>query len=302
MKPKIATLGLAWAAALSPGIAAESGPAYTSDNRLVLPADYREWIFLSSGLDMNYAEAPPATTKGSNFGNVFVNPEAYRAFVQSGLWPDKTILVLENRTGSSRGSINKHGKFQTDVWGMEFHVKDAGVWTFYATNGNEPAKKIPERANCYSCHEQHAAVDTTFVQFYPTLLPIAKAKGTLSPAYLKADAPMKKQSAIPSTQTILRAALDDLEQGRPSYDRMTPDAARALRADLRQYLQDVVAKLGPLKSVYAMGSAAPDAQDPSLEQYQATYDRGWIQWRIAVQPDGTISRLVAHSVNAPGTD
>lgn len=40
-------------------------------------------------------------------------------------------------------------------------------------------------ADCYSCHEQHAAVDTTFVQFYPTLLEIAKQKKTLSPSYLK---------------------------------------------------------------------------------------------------------------------
>jgi hypothetical protein len=30
-------------------------------------------------------------------------------------------------------------------------------------------------------------VDTTFVQFYPTLLPIAKAKGTLTSAYLKEE-------------------------------------------------------------------------------------------------------------------
>ena len=29
----------------------------------------------------------------------------------------------------------------------------------------------------------HGAVDKTFVQFYPTLLPIAKDKGTLSAAY-----------------------------------------------------------------------------------------------------------------------
>jgi hypothetical protein len=41
---------------------------------------------------------------------------------------------------------------------------------------------------CYSCHEQHAAVDTTFVQFYPTLLEIAKKKGTLAPGYLKEEA------------------------------------------------------------------------------------------------------------------
>jgi hypothetical protein len=44
---------------------------------------------------------------------------------------------------------------------------------------------IPVSADCYSCHAAHAAVDTTFVQFYPTLLPIAKGKGTLSAAYQK---------------------------------------------------------------------------------------------------------------------
>ena len=44
---------------------------------------------------------------------------------------------------------------------------------------------IPTSADCYTCHAAHAAVDTTFVQFYPTLLPIAEHKGTLSPAYQK---------------------------------------------------------------------------------------------------------------------
>jgi acyl carrier protein phosphodiesterase len=47
---------------------------------------------------------------------------------------------------------------------------------------------VPTEAACYSCHTQHAAVDTTFVQFYPTLLEIAKKKGTLSPAYVKETA------------------------------------------------------------------------------------------------------------------
>ncbi len=30
-------------------------PQYTGDNKLLLPADYREWIFLSSGLGMSYS-------------------------------------------------------------------------------------------------------------------------------------------------------------------------------------------------------------------------------------------------------
>jgi hypothetical protein len=50
---------------------------------------------------------------------------------------------------------------------------------------------VPIEANCYKCHEAHAAVDTTFVQFYPTLLPIAKSKGTLSAGYQKESAASK---------------------------------------------------------------------------------------------------------------
>jgi hypothetical protein len=38
-------------------------------------------------------------------------------------------------------------------------------------------------AGCNACHSKNAAVEHTFVQFYPTLLEIAKAKGTLNPSY-----------------------------------------------------------------------------------------------------------------------
>ena len=41
--------------------------------------------------------------------------------------------------------------------------------------------------DCYSCHEQHGAVDTTFVQFYPTLIKLAEQKGTLRAAYKKEE-------------------------------------------------------------------------------------------------------------------
>ena len=76
--------------------------------------------------------------------------------------------------------------------GLELHVKDGarfpGKWAFFGFNGENTAKAIPTSADCYSCHAQHAAVDTTFVQFYPTLLPIAKEKRSLSASYLKETA------------------------------------------------------------------------------------------------------------------
>src|SRR5438552_2139533 len=76
-------------------ISTESGPVYESDGRLKLPANYREWIFLSSGLDMSYSA--PSAADHSMFDNVFAEPTAYREFVRTGTWPDGTSLVLEAR-------------------------------------------------------------------------------------------------------------------------------------------------------------------------------------------------------------
>jgi len=165
-------------------------PVYTADGRLVFPTNYREWIYLTTGMDMDY-NPDPAMAGHSMFDNVFVNPEAYKAFVATGTWPDKTMLVLEGRMAANRGSINKAGHYQTsDVMMRSVHVKDErfpGKWAFFGYDEGKPSKLIPKEAECYSCHEQHGAVDTTFVQFYPTLLEIAKKKGTLSPGYLKEE-------------------------------------------------------------------------------------------------------------------
>jgi hypothetical protein len=107
------------------------------------------------------------------------------------------MLVLEVRGAIGKGSINQKGNFQGDIMGVEVHVKDEarfpGKWAFFGFGDAKTAKMIPTTADCYTCHASHAAVDTTFVQFYPTLLPIAKSKATLSPAYQKeADTPAQK--------------------------------------------------------------------------------------------------------------
>jgi hypothetical protein len=170
--------------------AMSSTPQYTSDAQLKVPENYREWIYLSSGFDMSYNKAAMAGMQDHHtFDNVFVNPAAYKAFQKTGTWPDKTMLVLEVRGAEGRGSINQKGNYQSTFMGLEVHVKDEahfpGKWAFFGFDDGKTAKMIPTTADCYSCHAQHAAVDTTFVQFYPSLLPIAKSKQTLSAAYLK---------------------------------------------------------------------------------------------------------------------
>jgi hypothetical protein len=166
--------------------APSDAPSYTANGELKMPDNYREWIFLTAGIDMSYsATADPAH---SVFNNVFVNPSAYREFLKTGTWPDKTVLVLENRGAEGAASINKRGHTQSaNITGLEVHVKDSskGGWTFYGFDNPSTGKPFPASASCYSCHQQHGIVDTTFVQFYPTLLGVAKAKKTLNPELLK---------------------------------------------------------------------------------------------------------------------
>jgi hypothetical protein len=191
------------AAMLPKGAPVESAVAYTSDGQLKLPEDYRSWVYLTSGFDMSYNPALQAQMNDHHmFDNVFVDPASYKAFLETGTWPDKTMLVLEVRGARDKGSINQKGNYQGDLMGIEVHVRDdarfAGKWAFFGFDEGKTSKMIPTSASCYSCHSAHGAVDTTFVQFYPTLLPIATQKSTLSDAYRKETASASPAQAAPA--------------------------------------------------------------------------------------------------------
>ena len=122
-------------------------PAYTATGDLKRPQNYREWIFLTAGIDMSYT-TDAAVTGHSTFQNVFVNPTAYRAFLQTGTWPEKTMLILETRPGPrEQAPLNKRGHTQSaNIAGLEVHVKDAshreGGWGFFAFTKPDTAKLI----------------------------------------------------------------------------------------------------------------------------------------------------------------
>jgi hypothetical protein len=185
----VASCASAWstsAGAAAPGAAA-MGPAYTAAGRLARPLDYRQWTFVTSGLGMTYG---PAQHSGRSpmFDNVFVTPESYRAFLDTGTWPDRTMFVLEIRRAESSVSIDQGGRTQGAVVAVEASVKDrarfpGNGWAYFTFDGAggllDDAQPLPASAACYACHENHAAVDNTFVQFYPTLLETARRLGKL---------------------------------------------------------------------------------------------------------------------------
>ena len=157
---------------------------FTANHRLEFPADYREWIFLSAGHGMTYG--PSANPHGPPlFENVFVNPSAHREFLKTGRWPDRSIFVLEIRNAVTEGSINQGGQFQKGVVSVEVEIKDPRFsdpdgWGFFEFDTDrKPAQRAAKGASCYTCHSAHGAVEQTFVQFYPTLIPVAEKYGTL---------------------------------------------------------------------------------------------------------------------------
>jgi hypothetical protein len=153
-------------------------PRYEGD-KLVRPENYREWIFLSSGLGMNYNRA---ANENEMFTNVFVPQWSYREFLATGKWPDKSMFIVEDRGSETKGSINKTGHFQTDLHGMGVEVKDESrfpdKWAYFNFGADTKTAGANPKAACWQCHNDNAAVEHTFVQFYPTLKPVAQKFGT----------------------------------------------------------------------------------------------------------------------------
>jgi len=167
-------------------------PQYANGNELVRPEGYREWIFLSSRLRMN---SKASSGEGETFSNAFVSPSAYHQFQATGGWPDKTVLVLEKRMSWSKGSVEIADHFETDLISVDVEVKDtarfAEKWAYFSFDSSAKTAKANPRAMCWQCHNGGGAVENTYVQFYPTLKPLAQQFGTYRQAVESPDSSRK---------------------------------------------------------------------------------------------------------------
>ena len=168
------TIALLAAAALQ---AQTLDPRFTDDNQLLRPNDFREWVFVGSSLAMSYDKEASTEEEHPTFHNIYINPESYREHKTTGRFPERTILAMELFTPGSQESINRRGHFEDRSVGLEAAVKDsarfAESWAYFSfdlPDGKraDSAKAFP-KAQCWSCHDEHAASDNVFTQFYPVL-------------------------------------------------------------------------------------------------------------------------------------
>lgn len=161
-----------------------SGPTWTKNGELQLPTDYHSWVFLGSPL------TPHALNDGKagfpEYHNVYIHPEAFKAYRKTGQFPEGTVLLKElqltmpgTNDDGSRVESSGRGYFPAARNGIDISVKDSkrfkdtNGWGFFNFGHHAPpyaktAAAAPKDA-CAGCHIANAD-NMVFKKFYSPIL------------------------------------------------------------------------------------------------------------------------------------
>src|SRR5262245_39773052 len=168
---------------------------FEGKDTLLRPEGYREWVFVGSSLGLRYEEGKKVGPEQQEYKNVYIDPVAYRAYQQTGTFPQGTVLVLETAAGEEKKEPGLRGSFQKEFNGLAAAVKDRdrfpdgwAYFTFSDGRGNTKPKARPaKKSACYDCHREKGAEDHVFTQFYP-VLKAARGADTIQGTWLPSAA------------------------------------------------------------------------------------------------------------------
>jgi hypothetical protein len=163
-------------------IASATNARFSIEGELVRPEGYREWIFVGTPHtpnDMNNGNA-----SFPEFHNVYIDPASWDHYKKTGEFREGTTLVKELVSVGSKQAVSGAGYFMGDFIGLEVALKseqrypdEPGNWAYFSFGHEYPladtATAFPSQA-CNACHENTAADDFVFTQYYP---PLRAAKG-----------------------------------------------------------------------------------------------------------------------------
>jgi hypothetical protein len=157
---------------------------FNAQGELLQPRYFQQWVFLGAPLTPNGLNNGQAAFP--EFHHVYINPDAYAVYQQTGQFPDGTViakeLVLLQKSDHKDGSSNApsgRGFFAGAFHGMDVMVKDrsrfskTNGWGFFNFGHHAPpyqqsAKAAPAES-CASCHTANAHKDMVFANYYPIL-------------------------------------------------------------------------------------------------------------------------------------
>ncbi len=154
-----------------------AGPRYDVQGQLIRIDGWRQWVFIGAPLTPNSLNDGKAAFP--EFHNVYIEPTAFARYVETGHFPNGTMIAKELLSVGDTEAVSGTGFFQGDFQGLEFAVKDTerfpsepGGWSYYSFGHALPyddvAKAFPTET-CAACHEAAADYDMVFMQYYPIL-------------------------------------------------------------------------------------------------------------------------------------
>src|SRR5215510_12388489 len=120
-------------------------PEYTKDGDLVLPKNWRTWVYVGSPLTLDVLNNGKANFP--EYHNVYIEPGSYEIYKKTGEFPDGTIFFKElqlmqpaQNPDGSRTEPSGRGYFPGKLNGADVTVKDTkryadtGGWGYYNFN------------------------------------------------------------------------------------------------------------------------------------------------------------------------
>lgn len=152
---------------------------YTKDGELVLPADWRTWVFAGTSITPN--EMNDGKALFPEFHNIYTSPETYEAAKRTGKLPEGAMVAKELSKVASKHASSGNGYFAGDLFALAIMVKDSERysdtegWGFYTYMRDEKTgyyaktAKLAAKESCYECHADGAETELVFSQYYPVL-------------------------------------------------------------------------------------------------------------------------------------
>lgn len=160
-----------------------------TNGKLDRPTGYREWVYVGTPLTPNDLNDGKAAFP--EFHNVYIDPDSWAHWKKHGEFRENTILIKELVGVGSKAAVSGLGYFMGDFVGLEATIKskklypnEPGNWAYFSFSTpdhktlNKTAKQFPASA-CNACHQNSAADDFVFTQYYP-ILRIGKSAGKMA--------------------------------------------------------------------------------------------------------------------------
>ena len=171
------TIMFPWPQAILNAEAGGKAAKFDKRGELLLPSDYRTWVFVGATVTPNEMNGGKAAFP--EFHTIYIDPVSYNAFKKTGEFPEETVMVKVTQMIGAKKAPSGNGYFMSnDLVLLAAGVKDTkrfggerAGWGFFVF-GNpadpQPKSKVFPAAECNNCHRA-AAQEQVFIQYYPVL-------------------------------------------------------------------------------------------------------------------------------------